>query len=229
MECVTVTARVVPTTTMILHLHLAAATLIARAAYAQASTSVTAVFQLPGDYIPSSLEASVITSYDITTSGLSPTFVITYRADCAKESSPQNNACRSLSLYPADFYHTQGSVWGGVMTNGYLKRTTNWECSLGGIATGTGANARDATCHSTIVSETKVVTNATEHKTNACDLIHASVPLVITAGVEKLKQYTWSGKVEDVSAMLSYVSCLTRGYQVISYPAIVTALTTVNV
>lgn len=172
---------------------------------AQATTSVTAIFQLPGDYIPSSLEASVVSSYDITTSGLSPTGVWSYRADCAKESSPENNACRALRLYPADFYHTQGSVWGGTMTNARLDHTTSWECSLGGVATGTGNNARDATCHSTVVSGTRILTNATEHKTNACELIHASIPLVITAGVEKLEAYTWAGKVEDVAGMLSYV------------------------
>lgn len=89
------------------------------------------------------------------------------------------------------------------MTAPNKERTTTWECALG---TGNdGVNSAD--CSSTVVEETKVISNSSE-TFHTCQEVNAHVPLVITAGLEKLKAYTYTyeGKAMAPAQLLGYVS-----------------------
>jgi hypothetical protein len=65
-----------------------------------AASSVTEILQYGA--VPSSLDASIITSY-IETKPHSQS-VISYQIDCATSNSLENDACRALSIYPAIAY-----------------------------------------------------------------------------------------------------------------------------
>jgi hypothetical protein len=84
-----------------------AAILLLTQVSAQDTTSIALNFQLGP--VPASLEASVVTSYT-TVSVHATQNVYSYQVDCATAQSPDNDACRALSIYPAIAYQTQGSV-----------------------------------------------------------------------------------------------------------------------
>lgn len=131
--------------------------------------------------------------------------VTTLRAVCPSASSPENDACRAISSFPMDIYHTQGSIFGGTMTAPNKERTTMWECALG-----TGDNGvNSADCSSTIVEGTKIITNSSE-TFHTCQEIHGHIPLVITAGLEKPKVHTYlyTEMATAPSQLLDYVSAM---------------------
>jgi hypothetical protein len=170
-------------------------------AQAQAQTSVTAVIQLAP--APASLEATVITRYKTEEAGFGSVGVVTYSVACPTAASPENDACRSLGIYPAQIWHTDGPYWGGVITTTAESRTETWVCTLHDCSTCPAD--RDATCRRTIVSAGSTVTSETT-MTDGCAVERSRIPLVITAGVEKLQSYSWKGMPTDVAGYTSGVS-----------------------
>jgi hypothetical protein len=152
-------------------------------------------FFLP-DSEPKSLEASVIAVHSHVeppaTYDHNP--VTTLLVDCPKAKSPDNDACRSVGIYPAEVYHTQGSVWGGATTYPADNSTTTWRCELGSPwATGGLTSTRSgdgADCSKTIVASGATRTEATVF--DPCYLPAHQLPIVITGGVEKLDPYAVS-------------------------------------
>jgi hypothetical protein len=111
--------------------------------------------------------------------------VVTLAVDCPKTASPDNDACREEGIYPAQIYHTQGSVFGGTVTASADDSTTTWVCALGGCA-GCGTQAPDlsAECTKTVVAKGNKRVELTS--LDGCYILAHSVPLVVTAGAEKL-------------------------------------------
>lgn len=156
----------------------------------QAQQTAVFTFFLP-DSEPKSLEASVIAVNTMVNP--SATYesnpVTTLLIDCPKADSPDNDACRSVRIYPAEVYHTQGSVWGGATTHPADNSTTTWRCELGSPwATGGLTSTRSgdgAHCSKTIIASG----GATQTEATAFDPCYRAahqLPIVITAGVEKL-------------------------------------------
>jgi hypothetical protein len=143
------------------------------------SNSITQNFQLGS--VPASLEASVITVVSETISHQTVP-VYSYEVDCPTAKSPENDACRALSMYPAMAYHTQGSVWGGAVTASAQSATTTWRCALGDCSGCSGGHT--GLCTKTITSGGSTVTETTE--IDKCYVHQHSVPLVVTAGLDKL-------------------------------------------
>jgi hypothetical protein len=82
-------------------------------------------FFLP-DSEPLSLDASIISVYRPSNSPREKP-VTTLQLDCpTAPPSPANDACRAAGIYPAQVYHTQGSVWGGTTTYAADDSTTTW-------------------------------------------------------------------------------------------------------
>lgn len=168
--------------------------------HAHGQSSVTGIWHIgPAQ---ASLEGSVVTSYT-TVDRVGETFVITYSVACPSAISPENDACRDLNIYPAEVYHTQGSVWGGILTNRAEEHTTAWICSLGDCGNCPGGG--EVRCRETITAGGSTVTTS-RNVTGICHVLEGSVPLVITAGVEKLQPYhTQMGMSFDVTGLLSAV------------------------
>lgn len=148
--------------------------------------------------VPTSLEASVAASTLQTEQGYSR-FVVDYTVDCAATASPENDACRSLSIYPAEVYHTQGSVWGGTITARLQEKTTTRKCEFGSYDS--DEDSVGGRCSQTIVSDSSTVTETTT--LDKCYVYQHSVPLLITAGVDKLDDEGYKA-TEGVSELLSY-------------------------
>lgn len=102
------------------------------------------------DSHPVSLEASLVAVAPIPTQTYQS--IVTLRVDCPRSVSPENDACRALGVYPAEVYHTQGSVYGGTVTaaGAGLTTTTTWYCALGGSGGGPTPDLK-GTCVRTIV------------------------------------------------------------------------------
>ncbi|KAL2149086.1 hypothetical protein VTH82DRAFT_1772 [Thermothelomyces myriococcoides] len=147
--------------------------LLARAA-AQ-STGLVTLF-LP-DSEPLSLDGSVV---GVSTAGADP--VTTWRVACPTGASPEDEACRAADIYPAQVYHTQGSVWGGTTTYLADDSTTTWVCTLGN-----SNPTLSGECTKTIVkgqstrSETATYGN--------CYVAAHQRPIVVTAGLDKIRFY----------------------------------------
>ncbi|KAK4033556.1 hypothetical protein C8A01DRAFT_49901 [Parachaetomium inaequale] len=145
---------------------------LALAPVATQSTGLLTLF-LP-DSEPLSLEASAVA---VNTVGRDP--VTTLEVACPTAASPENDACRSAGIYPAQIYHTQGSVWGGTTTYAADDSTTTWVCSLGGS---------DPTlvgeCTKTIVGGGSTRTETAEY--GNCYVAAHQRPIVVTAGLEKI-------------------------------------------
>ncbi|KAI0382551.1 hypothetical protein F5Y04DRAFT_47949 [Hypomontagnella monticulosa] len=177
----------------------------------QGTQSITAVWQFAP--VPASLEASIIESKTYS-EGANNNYVVTYQVDCPAAKSPENDACRDLSLYPQELYHTQGSVFGGTWTRD-SKGATTWRCELGSCRKCSGFGAKTADCSLTINNSGSEPTTASV-SVNSCFLAQQSVPVVITAGVEKLNPdgYKATGEVADYlsyyAAALSEQGCPER-------------------
>ena len=148
-------------------------------------TSLQDMFIL--DSAPRSLEANLVTVVP------DPTYmsdrVATYIADCPKPASPENDACRAESIYPAQLWHTQGSMWGGTATARRDGSTTTWACNLAELTCVKTVNAAGAT--------ERVETTTIDE----CYSIAHRIPMVVTAGVEKLpKEYFVSMEVSELLA-----------------------------
>ncbi|KAI1385847.1 uncharacterized protein F4822DRAFT_356012 [Hypoxylon trugodes] len=179
--------------------------------YPTVTPSLTAVWQLAP--IPASLEASVIEKRSYS-QGSESGFVVTYQVNCPATSSPENDACRELSIYPAEVYHTQGSVFGGTWTAD-SKDATTWRCELGDCSTCTASRAETADCSLTI-RDASSSTRTETTKIESCYLAQHSVPLVLTAGAEKLAtdDYIFQSNVgaftSNIGDWLSTMGCEQR-------------------
>jgi hypothetical protein len=158
---------------LILPMGLAASPVIAQ------STGLLTAF-LP-DSEPLSLEASIIA---VNTVGEEPNDnpVTTLEVACPTAASPENDACRSAGIYPAQVYHTQGSVWGGTTTYSADDSTTTWVCSLGGSGPDLSGD-----CTKTIVGGGSTRTETAGF--GNCYVAAHQRPILVTAGAEKIDYF----------------------------------------
>jgi hypothetical protein len=137
-------------------------------------------FFLP-DSQPISLEASAVA---VNTIGVAPytETVTTLVLACPTAASPDNDACRAAGIYPANVFHTQGSVWGGTTTYPADDSTTTWLCKLGGAG-----SELHGECVKTIASggSTRTETSQYDH----CYVPAHQLPIVVTAGLDKVNRY----------------------------------------
>ncbi|KAL2193274.1 hypothetical protein P885DRAFT_45768 [Corynascus similis CBS 632.67] len=145
--------------------------LLLTAATAQ-STGLVTLF-LP-DSEPLYLDASVV---GVSTAGTDP--VTTLRVACPTGSSPGNKACRTAGIYPAQVYHTRGSVWGGTTTYSADDSTTTWICTLGG-----SHPTLSGDCTKTIIASDSTRTETATY--GNCYVGAHQRPIEVTAGLEKL-------------------------------------------
>lgn len=140
------------------------------------STGLMTLFLVDSE--PLSLEASAVAVNTVGT-GPDANTVTTLEVACPTAASPANDDCRAAGIYPAQVFHTQGSVWGGTTTEPYDDSTTTWYCALGGSEpTLTGA------CNKTIVSGVETVSVVAEYRN--CYVAAHQRPIVVTAGLEKI-------------------------------------------
>ncbi|KFY16824.1 hypothetical protein V492_01064 [Pseudogymnoascus sp. VKM F-4246] len=160
-------------------------------------TFVTPMFIL--DSAPLSLDASVVAMTPMPT--LTYQSIVTYSVDCPQSATPDNDACRALSIYPAEVWYTQGSLWGGTTTARADDTTTVWMCDLGSSVG--GGTTGGPFCVKSIAAAGAAARVETTFL-NSCYIQAHSVPLVVTAGAEKLPHpyYTTYG----VSQLHSYDS-----------------------
>jgi hypothetical protein len=93
------------------------------------TTPIYAMFIL--DCRPASLNGGLVTVIQVLTK---PDDVfMTFSIDCPTAINTDNNACRGQSIYPAEVWHTQGSVWGGTITSRLYDSITAWYCGLGSV------------------------------------------------------------------------------------------------
>ncbi|KAK4096438.1 hypothetical protein N658DRAFT_501580 [Parathielavia hyrcaniae] len=137
------------------------------------------------DSEPISLEASAIA---VNTVARYVT-VTTLQVACPTAASPENDACRSAGIYPAQVYHTKGSVCGGTTTYSAGDSTTTWVCTLG-ASWHPGLSSRptmSGDCTKTIVAagSTRTVTDVYDK----CYVVAHQRPVVVTAGLDKINPY----------------------------------------
>ncbi|AEO59456.1 hypothetical protein MYCTH_2307800 [Thermothelomyces thermophilus ATCC 42464] len=153
------------------------------------STGLVTLF-LP-DSEPLSLDASAV---GVSTVGRDP--VTTWKVACPTGASPEDEACRAAGIYPAQVYHTQGSVWGGTTTYSADDSTTTWVCTLGG-----SNPTLSGECTKTIVrgrstrSETATYDN--------CYVAAHQRPIMVTAGLDKISYYQTTIEASDYVSMRS--------------------------
>jgi hypothetical protein len=99
---------------------------------------------------------------------------------CPTAASPENDACRSAGIYPAQVYHTQGSVWGGTTTYSADDSTTTWVCTLGG-----SGDSLTGECTKTIASGGSTRTETSQY--DDCYVAAHQRPIVVTAGQDKIQ------------------------------------------
>ncbi|KAK4220716.1 hypothetical protein QBC38DRAFT_525144 [Podospora fimiseda] len=203
--------------------------LFLRLTSAQASSVIT--FFLPGSE-PISLDASVISvgSDSPTAPGrITPQVVTHIQLACPTARLPDNDACRAASVYPAQVYHTQGSVWGG--TTIHAAATTTWECAL--MDTPGETPILSANCKRQVVSGTMTGKEEVFGLGNCYVLAHR-LPIVVTAGQEKIPsdQYMNAG-VDQINSwdeeLLSSANCPTTTRSIWEHAAETTATTTQTV
>ncbi|KAM0269456.1 hypothetical protein ACHAQH_009718 [Verticillium albo-atrum] len=154
-----------------------------QAAAQETHTASLMTFFIP-DSEPRSLHASLKTvRADPTDSHAS---VATFEVSCPEDDTPENEACRSAGIYPAEVYHTQGPIWGGTTTYSADDSTTTWECRLeGGLGSDEGILAD---CVKNITSGSSEWTESTSFG-NCYGIAHL-LPMVVTAGAQLLpKEY----------------------------------------
>ncbi|PKS11285.1 hypothetical protein jhhlp_003047 [Lomentospora prolificans] len=163
---------------VVLRTFLATAALVVAPALGQSNERLETFF-LP-DSEPTSLVASVKSIGTV-----SGDVVTTLEVACPTPSSPENEACREAGIYPAEVYHTQGSVWGGTTTYSIDDSTTTWRCELGGGLG--GKQGLDARCSKTIESSGSTRTESTTY--DNCYCIAHLLPMVVTANADLLGHY----------------------------------------
>lgn len=167
---------------MVARIPFAQAALVVLLACARPSaqtTSVMPMFIL--DSAPLSLDASIVAVSPVPTETYHS--IATYSVDCPQPATPDNNACRAQSIYPAEVWHTQGSVWGGTTTARADDSTTAWMCDLGvGIS---GSTTAGPFCVKSITAAGAAARVETTWL-NSCYIVAHTVPLLVTAGAEKL-------------------------------------------
>ncbi|KFY08339.1 hypothetical protein V492_06331 [Pseudogymnoascus sp. VKM F-4246] len=174
----------------------ALAVLLACAQSSAQTTSIMDMFIL--DNAPLSLEASIVA---VTTKSMDTYHrIATYSIDCPKPSSPANDACRALSIYPAEVWHTDGWMWGGTTTARLDDSTTVWECDLS--TRRLGAEIAGPSCIKSITAA-EGATRVETTSVNDCYIFAHSVPLVITAGAEKLPSHYYDYGKGGVSSLHS--------------------------
>ncbi|KFY59832.1 hypothetical protein V497_04061 [Pseudogymnoascus sp. VKM F-4516 (FW-969)] len=185
---------------MVARLPLAQAALavLLTCAHPSAAQTTSIIDMFIFDSAPLSLEASIV--------AVSPdpsyTYhkIATYAIDCPKSSSPANDACRAQSIYPAEVWHTDGPWWGGRTTARLDDSTTVWECNL--ATGGLGAAIAGPSCIKNI-TDAAGATRVETTSINDCYIFAHSVPLVITAGAEKMPYYYYSYGKGGVSSLHS--------------------------
>ncbi|KAI5859776.1 hypothetical protein GGS23DRAFT_614578 [Durotheca rogersii] len=135
--------------------------------------------------LDTSLVASVVRTGRVIDGNVDIYPVVRYVVDCPAENPPENDACRALSIYPADAHHIQGSVYGGAITTRGLGQTMTWMCALGDCRDCAARGAKMASCAIDGV-DAESVSVTRNLLVQSCDQARLSVPLVVTAGVEKL-------------------------------------------
>lgn len=187
------------------------AILLASTIAARETQSVTDVWQLAP--APASLDASIIEARSTTIDSVSR-YVATYEVDCPASSSPDNDGCRDLRIYPARIYHTQGSIYGGTWSshpdNGI---TTTWRCELGDCGSLCAAfRAQTADCLLTI-QYSQATYQILTTKVESCQVAQNSVPLAITRGIQRLDPdrshatYDVPQYISSVNDHLSNIGC----------------------
>jgi hypothetical protein len=142
---------------------------------------------------PASVEASVVAVNKLSDQ-LGTTTMYTYEVNCPAAASPENDNCRSRQFYPQQWVHTQGSMFEGTATAVLENSTTTWTCALGGCPGCPGyTGTNDASCTSTVISGGSTTTGSTVM--NSCFVEANFVPVIITAGAEKL-----ASPITDLSA-----------------------------
>ncbi|KFZ20595.1 hypothetical protein V501_00023 [Pseudogymnoascus sp. VKM F-4519 (FW-2642)] len=160
------------------------------------------------DSAPISLEAAIISVSPVPTWTYQS--IVTYSVDCPQSASPDNDACRALSIYPAEVWHTQGSMWGGTTTARADDSTTTWTCNLG-----SGVSEVSKTRGPSCVKSINGAGGTTRVETTwlgPCYVSAHSVPMLVTAGAEKLPpQYYVTYAVSEwksiTSSVLSSMGC----------------------
>ena len=169
---------------------------------AVSSQSLFPVFIL--DSAPRSLDGSIVAANpDPAETGHT---VVTLAVDCPKTASPDNDACRAQGIYPAEVYHTQGSVYGGTVTASADDSTTTWSCALGGCGgCAGGAPDLNGNCVKTVVAGGSTRVESTS--LDGCYVMGHSVPVAVTAGAEKLNS-AYFDKRSPESILDAYASAL---------------------
>ncbi|KAH8882311.1 hypothetical protein GQ53DRAFT_753784 [Thozetella sp. PMI_491] len=170
-----------------------AALLLATGAAAQ--TSILPMFVLDSNAEdPFFLGASIVDVHAVSTAHTSQ-IVMTMSVDCLPGSSPQNDACRARSFYPAEIWHTQGSIFGGTVTARAEDSTTAYVCDLGSC----GKPECGPSC---ILDITAGGSTRTDTITlDSCGLQQRSALLSVTANADKLP--TWYYPT-DSTKLISY-------------------------
>jgi hypothetical protein len=131
---------------------------------------------------------------------------MTFSLDCPTATNTDNDACRAQSIYPAEVWHTQGSVWGGTTTARLDDSTTAWYCNLGSCG-GPGCNTVTGGphCIKSITAKGRGTTVETT-QLDSCYIRGHTVPLLVTGGADKLNSEWY--KTQDVEQIHSIYSSL---------------------
>ncbi|KAI6083105.1 hypothetical protein F4821DRAFT_245645 [Hypoxylon rubiginosum] len=187
---------------------LVGAVLLANAVATQLTQSITDVWQLGP--APASLDATVVGARSTIIEHVSFS-IVSYAVDCPAASSPENDACRDLHIYPALLYHTQDSIYGGywVEHDSYISSTTAWRCELGDCGPWCTASVQTADCVMTIGGYIETTTTRLE----SCRVAQNFLPLAIVDGIQILdadrtrETYNISQYISSKNDYLSKIGC----------------------
>ncbi|KAK2602379.1 hypothetical protein N8I77_008917 [Diaporthe amygdali] len=101
-----------------------------------------------------------------------------------REENPDDQ-CLLGGLFPAELYHTQGSIYGGTFTPRDAAATT-WRCELGSSG---GDETMSGDCSHW---ESEGAASTTKTALAECDVVRHSVPVRVTDGVAKETYYFFS-------------------------------------
>lgn len=139
------------------------------------------------DSEPASLEAILLSTVLVPSPTDDPVRTETvahYRLSCPTARSPENDACRAASIYPADVYHSAGPVWGGTTTYAVDDSTTTWVCTLGRSGDDTMTWGHSGECTKTIISASSTRSESAEY--DPCYVEAHHVPIIVTEGANLL-------------------------------------------
>ncbi|OBT43799.1 hypothetical protein VE00_06283 [Pseudogymnoascus sp. WSF 3629] len=133
---------------------------------------------------PAVLDATLLSAAPGPTGSSDSSGVFEWSIDCPSAKNDDNDACRDLSVFPAQLWHTQNGGWRGEMT-GKKGITTVWSCDLSGAEATGGAQCVD-------VISTKGGKAVTTTALLGCHDDRQLVPLRISEGAEKFPE-GWEG------------------------------------